>query len=128
MRALILYPMNALVRDQMDRLDAWLGGQSRLTYFHFTSETPETESEADRRGIAKQFASRVRSRDEARRAPPDICVTNYSMLEYMLARPQDALFFGEGLEVVVLDEAHLYTGHSRARSCSCCVGCCSAAD
>ena len=110
MRALILYPMNALVRDQMDRLDAWLGGQSRLTYFHFTSETPETESEADRRGIAKQFASRVRSRDEARRAPPDICVTNYSMLEYMLARPQDALFFGEGLEVVVLDEAHLYTG------------------
>ena len=110
MRALILYPMNALVRDQMDRLDAWLGGQSRLSYFHFTSETPETESEADRRGIAKQFASRVRSRDEARRAPPDICVTNYSMLEYMLARPQDALFFGEGLEVVVLDEAHLYTG------------------
>ncbi len=110
MRALILYPMNALVRDQMDRLDAWLGSQSRLTYFHFTSETPETESEADRRGIAKQFASRVRSREEARHAPPDICVTNYSMLEYMLARPQDAPFFGEGLEVVVLDEAHLYTG------------------
>jgi len=109
-RALILYPMNALVRDQMDRLDAWLGDQSRLTYFHFTSETPETESEADRRGIVKQFASRVRSREEARHAPPDICVTNYSMLEYMLARPQDAPFFGEGLEVVVLDEAHLYTG------------------
>ena len=110
MRALILYPMNALVRDQMDRLDAWLGGQSQLTYFHFTSETPETESEADRRGIAKQFASRVRSREEARHDPPDICVTNYSMLEYMLARPQDAPFFGEGIEVVVLDEAHLYTG------------------
>ena len=109
-RALILYPMNALVRDQMDRLDSWLGGQSRLTYFHFTSETPETEAAADRLGIPTRFASRVRSRDEARRAPPDICVTNYSMLEYMLARPQDAPFFGEGLEVVVLDEAHLYTG------------------
>ena len=110
MRALILYPMNALVRDQMDRLDSWLGQQSRLTYFHFTSETPETESEADKRGIPTQFASRVRSRDAARHAPPDICVTNYSMLEYMLARPQDAPFFGEGLEVIVLDEAHLYTG------------------
>ena len=110
MRALILYPMNALVRDQMDRLDLWLGQQSQLTYFHFTSETPETESEADKLGIPKQFRSRIRSRHEARLTPPDICVTNYSMLEYMLARPQDAPFFGEGLEVVVLDEAHLYTG------------------
>lgn len=109
-RALILYPMNALVRDQMDRLDMWLGYQSRLTYFHFTSETPETESVADKLGIPKEFASRIRSRDEARRGVPDICVTNYSMLEYMLARPQDASFFGSGLEVVVLDEAHLYTG------------------
>ncbi len=110
MRALILYPMNALVRDQMDRLDTWLGRQSRLTYFHFTSETPETESAADKLGISNEFASRIRSRQEARRNPPDICVTNYSMLEYMLARPQDAPFFGNGLEVAVLDEAHLYTG------------------
>ena len=109
-RALILYPMNALVRDQMDRLDKWLGGQSRLTYFHFTSETPETERIADQLGIPNQNPSRIRSRDAARKAPPDICVTNYSMLEYMLARPQDAPFFGTGLEVVVLDEAHLYAG------------------
>ena len=109
-RALILYPMNALVRDQMDRLDKWLGGQSRLTYFHFTSETPESERIADQLGIPNQNPNRIRSRDAARMAPPDICVTNYSMLEYMLARPQDAPFFGTGLEVVVLDEAHLYAG------------------
>src|SRR5947209_17168717 len=32
------------------------------------------------------------------------------MLEYMLCRPQDAIFFGESLRAIVLDEAHLYTG------------------
>jgi Lhr-like helicase len=41
---------------------------------------------------------------------PDIVITNYSMLEYMLCRPQDAVFFGNGLRALVLDEAHLYTG------------------
>ena len=41
---------------------------------------------------------------------PDIVITNYSMLEYMLCRPQDAVFFGPSLRAVVLDEAHLYTG------------------
>lgn len=49
--------------------------------------------------------------DETLRGPrPDIVVTNYSMLEYMLCRPQDQCFFGPGLRGVVLDEAHLYTG------------------
>jgi DEAD/DEAH box helicase domain-containing protein len=31
-------------------------------------------------------------------------------LEYMLSRPQDAVFFGKALRTIVLDEAHLYTG------------------
>lgn len=41
MRCLILYPMNALVNDQVDRLYEWLKGQDAVTFFHFTSETPE---------------------------------------------------------------------------------------
>ena len=41
---------------------------------------------------------------------PDVLVTNYSMLEYMLCRPQDSVFFGIALRAVVLDEAHLYNG------------------
>lgn len=41
---------------------------------------------------------------------PDIIITNYSMLEYMLCRPQDAPFFGPDLRCIILDEAHLYTG------------------
>jgi DEAD/DEAH box helicase domain-containing protein len=41
MRCLILYPMNALVADQVERIYKWLQGQDRITVFHFTSETPE---------------------------------------------------------------------------------------
>ncbi len=124
-RALILYPMNALVNDQVDRLYRWLAGQRRLRFAHFTGETPEDGAKASKQGFTKGEPARCRSRQEARgledsqgravkpesRLPvPDILVTNYSMLEYMLARPQDAVFFGPNLQTVILDEAHLYTG------------------
>ncbi len=125
-KCIILYPMNALVNDQVDRLYSWLEGQTRVRLFHFTSETPENKKAADRQGIPDWDACRVRTRQEARGLEnpktgrkqsqpnpdqvPDILVTNYSMLEYMLCRPQDSVFFGPGLRAVVLDEAHLYTG------------------
>lgn len=124
-QCLILYPMNALVNDQVDRLYHWLRGQDRVTLFHFTSETPEDAGVADRRSFPEFAPCRMRTRKEARgleshdgkklgteeRGPvPDIVITNYSMLEYMLCRPQDAVFFGPALKAIVLDEAHLYTG------------------
>ena len=125
-KCIILYPMNALVNDQVGRLYNWLQGQTHIRLFHFTSETPETKRMADRYGIPDWDACRVRTRQEARglenpktgrkQSPPnldqmpEILVTNYSMLEYMLCRPQDSVFFGPGLRAVVLDEAHLYTG------------------
>lgn len=121
---IILYPMNALVNDQVDRLYSWLQGQKRVTLFHFTSETQETVKNANRVGVPFWDASRYRSRQQARglegadgqpikegRGPvPRVLITNYSMLEYMLCRPQDAVFFGRNLRTLVLDEAHLYTG------------------
>ena len=126
MQCLILYPMNALVNDQVERLHTWLAGQHNITLFHFTSETPENRRDADMMGIPSSDPWRVRTRAEARgledsegnpikndadRPPcPDIVITNYSMLEYMLCRPQDARFFGRNLRAIVLDEAHLYAG------------------
>jgi DEAD/DEAH box helicase domain-containing protein len=125
-RCLILYPMNALVNDQVDRLHEWLKGQNRVSLFHMTSETPEDLKTLRMTvGDVEHVPSRFRTRQQARgletadgkkrtesdRGPqPDILVTNYSMLEYMLCRPQDAVFFGPGLSAIVLDEAHLYTG------------------
>lgn len=108
MRCLILYPMNALVTDQVTRLYQMLEEQDKLSLFHFTSETPETDWNAKARGELWKTCRR-RSRESARADIPDIVITNYSMLEYMLCRPQDRGFFGSALEYIVLDEAHLYT-------------------
>ena len=125
MRCLILYPMNALIADQVDRIYRWLQEQDRLTVFHFTSETPENAREANRRGEEEWESCRIRTRQEARgfeshdgkpirkepfSSVPDIVITNYSMLEYMLCRPQDSRFFGPDLSCIILDEAHLYSG------------------
>lgn len=124
-RCIILYPMNALVNDQIDRLYGWLRHQQRLSLFHLTSETPEDHGHANQMGVPRWDSCRHRTRRQARgletadgrkrahtdRGPvPDILITNYSMLEYMLCRPQDAMFFGPALRSAVLDEAHLYTG------------------
>ena len=109
-RAIIIYPLNALVNDQVERLYRWLRGQKRVTLFHFTGETPEDDQAANRAGYPKFDACRRRTRAEARANPPDILITNYSMLEYMLCRPQDAVFFGPALRTFVLDESHLYAG------------------
>ncbi len=126
-KCIILYPMNALVNDQVDRLYKWLSDQKQISLFHFTGETPEDKSQADKENVQPWKAGRMLTRQEARglethtgqkidistspRGPiPDIIITNYSMLEYMLCRPQDAIFFGKGLRSIVLDEAHLYTG------------------
>jgi DEAD/DEAH box helicase domain-containing protein len=126
MQCLILYPMNALVNDQVDRLYEWLDGHDRLRLFHFTSETPENFKAAERDGVPQWKPCRVRTRQQARGLEdaqgksvsrgasvmrvPDIVITNYSMLEYMLCRPQDSVFFGKALKCVILDEAHLYSG------------------
>ena len=66
MRCLILYPTNALVADQVDRIYRWLQGQNSLTVFHFTSETPEDAHRANQRGEPQWKACRMRTRQEAR--------------------------------------------------------------
>ncbi len=50
-QCIILYPMNALVNDQVDRLYEWLKEQRRITLFHFTGETPEDSRRADKDNI-----------------------------------------------------------------------------
>lgn len=159
MRAIILYPMNALVNDQLRRLrqtltsDAAIQWQrdnlhGNLIYFgRYTSQTmlPGASSEKSRRDRWDSYLGQLReewdvSGDELRNrgylarlqgpemlgrwnmqaAPPDILLTNYSMLEYMLVRPIEAQIFektrawlGKSKDhrlTLVLDEAHTYSG------------------
>jgi len=131
--AIMLYPMNALVKDQVDRLHGWLSGQDQVRLFSFTGATPEdscpmhahfndgsrfsSREEARGKGMIDNNGNFLREQGGARvpgYRPPEILVTNYSMLEYMLARPQDQVFFGTNLRTIVLDEAHLYRGNLAA--------------
>ena len=64
------------------------------------------------------------TRHEVQEAPPDILVTNYSMLEYMLMRPLERPIFDHTRDwlkanpeerfLLVIDEAHLYRGAAGA--------------
>lgn len=64
------------------------------------------------------------TRDEVQRICPDILITNYSMLEYMLMRPIERIIFEQTKEwlqsdernelILVIDEAHIYSGAAGA--------------
>lgn len=197
-RAMVLYPMNALVNDQLGRLrsmfgDArigalfqdWAGRPPRFA--RYTSRTPyaglrqkdkdsrhlkqfgsfyidalqeaangsgskqaaarqliedlktrgkwpakpdlekwfgsgawKTSSGAYRRAVTLPGDSELLTRHEVQESPPDLLVTNYSMLEYMLMRPVERDIFDKTAAwlkaspharfTLILDESHLYRG------------------
>lgn len=118
-RAMFLYPMNALINDQIDRLREILRGCSGITFGFFTGDTQEDITPSERLKLEevnqiKIPPNEMLSRKEMRETPPHILFTNYSMLEYMLIRPNDyKIFATENLDnwkYVVLDEAHTYSG------------------
>lgn len=120
-RAMFLYPMNALVNDQIDRLREILRSYPEITYGSFTGDTPENykdggtrEKFAEKNGIESLPDNELVTREEMRNNPPSLLFTNYSMLEYMLIRPKDSVLFNpENLNnwrFIVLDEAHTYSG------------------
>ncbi len=191
-RTLIVYPMNALVSDQLARFRRIIGGEefrrifttdthaTRIPHFGmYTGRTPyageaklssskqlaytyreqyvvdptaepeEQEKQARRiagfkkinkfparygaDGIevfisnleknvhqAAPFDAELITRFEIQNCPPDILITNYSMLEYMLMRQREANIWDstkawlaesdDNRLLVVLDEAHMYRG------------------
>lgn len=113
-RALFLYPLNALINSQRDRLRAWTSGFGRNVRFClYNGVTPDSVPA----GEAAQVVCEVLDRRTLRASPPPILVTNATMLEYMLVRTQDAniLQASQGkLEWIVLDEAHTYVGSQAA--------------
>jgi superfamily II DNA/RNA helicase len=124
-RVLLLYPMNALVNDQLRKLREISYAieknitSMRITFGRYTGDTKEHKKDA-----YEQFKtlntgmeppeSELLSREEMRENPPNILISNYAMLEYLLLRPEDDIFFsgqyGNNWKYIVLDEAHVYNG------------------
>lgn len=117
-RAMILYPMNALANDQLKRMRELLAG-TPITFGRYTGDTQEEEPDAlskwnDENPGQVKLPNEIISRERIRREPPNILLTNYAMLEYLLLRPSDAPLFGSALgsnwRHIVVDEAHVYSG------------------
>ncbi len=115
-KAVIVYPMNALANSQYDDFAARLHG-SGLRLARYTGDTASSPAEAlsdyqRATGRQRPYDSEVLSREEIQNQPPDILMTNYVMLELLLTRFEDRkLFAAPGvLQFLVLDEVHTYTG------------------
>ncbi|MHB2165628.1 DEAD/DEAH box helicase [Alsobacter sp. R-9] len=128
-RAILVYPLNALANDQLyfriARLLLRELGDPGITFGRFTgqigSSVSRAEEEArilDNKAVCRALDLRGRvppswllSRDEMLARPPHILVTNYAMLEHLLLLPRnEPLFTGAALDFVVLDEIHTYAG------------------
>jgi len=124
-RALLLYPMNALVNDQLRRLRKMAIIMEkeipdvRITFGRYVGDTETEEGRAKEKFMrenpgVKPVESELLSRKEMQKAPPHILITNYAMLEYLLLRPDDTPFFdgkyAKHWKFLVLDEAHTYNG------------------
>ncbi len=101
-KAVLLYPMNALASDQTQRIDEFLAAAelAQVTAGLYVGDAAE-----------RTYARVLTSRAEMRRNPPDVLVTNYKMLDQLLQRADDVPLWADAdIAYVVLDEFHSYDG------------------
>lgn len=99
-QAIIVYPMNALANSQLGELEKFINlgypsNQGPIRFRRYTGQEKDTE------------------REDIVTNPPDILLTNYVMLEYILTRPRERgtlVKAAQGLRFLVLDELHTYRG------------------
>ena len=102
-KAIVVYPMNALANSQAQELDKYLNSgypnrQGPITFKRYTGQESDTEKQA----IIEN--------------PPDILLTNYVMLELILTRVDELRLVdaAKGLRFLVFDEFHTYRGRQGA--------------
>ncbi|WP_067135665.1 DEAD/DEAH box helicase [Microtetraspora malaysiensis] len=103
-KAIVVYPMNALANSQLYELERFLEwglprGERPVSFARYTGQESDEQ----------------RNRILARK--PDILLTNYVMLEYLLTRPDERralIGAAQGLRFLVLDELHTYRGRQGA--------------
>ena len=98
-RAILVYPMNALINSQKEEFDKFL------------SQVPGSHIRVERYTGQESLAKKT----EIQNNPPQIILTNYMMLELMLSRNQEEkLVESSDLKFLILDELHTYRGRQGA--------------
>src|SRR5690606_30085300 len=109
-KAILLYPMNALASDQARRLAQMLDADDRLR----AQVSAGLYVGAKGRNKTSGPDHLIDDRTILRRSPPDILLTNYRMLDFLLLRPEDRELWQhngpDSLRYLVLDELHTYDG------------------
>ena len=110
-RAVLIYPLNALVNDQLERLRKLLKGTD-IKFGRYTGELKRRTQDALKEMDSEPLPNEIISREQIHGGEiPQILITNYAMLEYLLLRPEDSVLFeSESWRYIVLDEAHTYSG------------------
>ncbi len=101
-RAIIVYPMNALINSQLEALESYQRQHYPDAPIRFDRYTGQTGRD---------------DRDRIIQNPPHILLTNYVMLEYLMVRPYERALLEmatRDLQFLVLDELHVYRGRQGA--------------
>lgn len=116
-RAIMLYPLNALIASQQERLRRWtkpFAGQIRFALYNgqMLDKRKHARDQAE-----EEVPEQVLYRTTLRQSPPPILVTNNTMLEYLTIRREDRPIIDASrgrLRWIIIDEAHSYVGSAAA--------------
>ena len=119
-KALLIYPMNALATDQASRLAKAIASNEKLAKAGITAgmyigggrgKGATLMSAPDKE---KNILGIITDHETMIHTPPDILLTNYKMLDYLLVRPKDAGLWRDNrpdtLRYIVVDEFHTFDG------------------
>ena len=116
-RALFLYPLNALIDSQLERLSNWTKDfDGDIRFCRYNGQTPETSKNDNQHQLHPE---QVFDRKTMRKNPAELLLTNPSMLERMLIRQEDHSIIEKTRKAkcfrwIIIDEAHTYLGSKAA--------------
>lgn len=111
-KALIIYPMNALATDQAKRIAEIIWKSPELRG-NVTAGMYVGGSDLHGSPVMSEDTI-ITKKDTMLNNPPDILMTNYKMLDYLLVRPKDASLWEDNkpdtLKYIAVDELHTFDG------------------
>lgn len=112
-KALVIYPMNALATDQARRFAQLIAATPAFAGLRVGLFVGGTVGDPGQ-GLVMTPSGVITDRDTLRKNPPDILLTNYKMLDYLLLRPKDRKLWERNspttLRYLVVDELHTFDG------------------